>query len=88
MSIEVIEIVGPATFASALINGDYSGLDQAETDLLNQFLISEVPKDARIVDVWRDEDGQGADLRFGRWWNGTYGDLITYIALKGAHDGR
>jgi hypothetical protein len=85
MTIEVDTVIGPACFASALVNGDESGLEADEIAALNAFEKSIAPW--YVVDVKRDDDGDGHEPRF-TWsyklYGGTAegGDVLDYVVHK------
>lgn len=69
----------PAEWASALVNGDYSGLDAAETAACREWLAGIAP--ARVV-------GAAGEPRFTwhfRLYGGTAdgGDVLDYQTLEG-----
>ena len=83
----VTTITGPAHLASALINGDISGLDHVTgMDELDHFL--KYAEGYDIVDVARDpETGEALDPRF-TWsfelhggLNARGGEVIDYVAF-------
>lgn len=84
MTIDVDTITGPAFLASALVNGDESGLDAAGRETLGLFLAGHVPKGWEVVDVARDDEGDGEDSRF-TWSFDLYGgdcrggDVVDYV---------
>jgi hypothetical protein len=61
---KVWELTGPAYWASAIINGDRSGLEPDERQRLDAWLARELGPNDDIVDVARDDEGQGLDPRF------------------------
>lgn len=89
MSIDVVIVPGPAFLASALINGDLSGLEdgqgdpeQAKRDLatLDAFLAYCAP--GAVVSIASDESGETMEPYFGRFDfpEGTLGcDLVDYV---------
>lgn len=82
MSIEVTEVIGPSCWASYLINGDASGMDQAEIDACDAW--QQEHKPAYCVDTKRDKSGEGEESWFtGLYWlyggNASGGDVLTYI---------
>lgn len=88
---EPFELIGAACWASALINGDYSGLDESETAALNQWLAIELNGDRRrVLDIKRAVDAvdnESEDPWFS-WSFGLFthsdtrgGELLTYIAI-------
>lgn len=83
---EPFEIIGAAAWASALVNGDYSGLNAEETAALQHWLEVELSPTQRVLDVKRDTDGDAEDPWFS-WSFYMYthteyrgGELLTYIA--------
>ena len=84
MAIEVDEITAPACWASALVNRDRSGLTDNEERELNAALERWQAKGWRVVDVKRNEDGEGEEPRF-TWYYDMYGgtarggDVIDYV---------
>jgi hypothetical protein len=85
--IEVGTVMLPAHYASAFVNGDYSGLDDREEKVVNA-LVAELAKGGwEIVDVVRDEDGNGEEPRFtwsyllsGRYAYG--GEVLDYVVHR------
>ena len=73
----------PEAWASALINGDISGLDDREIDALDSW--DRANPGVHIVDVARDADGEGAEPRF-TWSYDLYGgsarggSVLDYVA--------
>jgi hypothetical protein len=51
MPIKTISINAPASWASAIINGDYSGLDKQERSNINEFLAREGLSFADAIDA-------------------------------------
>lgn len=85
--IEVDTITLPAYFASAFVNGDYSGLTDAETKRADE-LVGKLTDDGwAIVDVARDADGNGCEPRF-TWSYRLYGgdaeggDVLDYVVHR------
>lgn len=80
MTIEVREIEGSAYWASAIINGDESGLDEAEVSLLYAWMDCTLAEGEYIVDCgepyfsWSYGLHTGADVRGG--------DLVTYTVHR------
>jgi len=80
------KITGPAFLASALINGDTSGLTEEEdVQTLDGFL--KYAEGFEVIDVERDENGEAVEPYFS--WNcdlygATFrgGDLVEYIAVR------
>lgn len=85
MTIETIETVGAASWASYLINGDSSGLEPREVELADKWQERLAP--AYVVSVLSDDDGESESPWFS-WSYGihtgddscTGGDCLTYIA--------
>lgn len=83
---EVEEIVAPASWATALVNDDWSGLELEPTDAAacRAWLAGQTREGWRVVDVARDADGEpeepwfswSADL-YGSPWRGA--NLLTYM---------
>lgn len=82
MSIEVTEIIGPSCWASYLINGDASGIEQEDVDACDAWQEAQAP--FYCVDTKRDQNGEGEEP----WFTGAYslyggtasgGDVVTYI---------
>lgn len=79
-------VTGPAYWASALVNGDRSGLGAEECAQLDAWLKREGRPN--IVDVARDDDGNGQDPRF-TWHFRLYapecdcdgGEVLDYLAV-------
>jgi hypothetical protein len=75
-------ITGPAYWASALVNGDYSGLTAEETVACNKWLARELQRGESIVSTV-----DGAEPRF-TWSFRLYGgdaeggDVLDYVALS------
>ncbi len=87
MTIEVDTVTLPAYYASAFINGDYSGLDDHEESLV-QGLVDGLAQDGwEIIDVVRDDDGNGQEPRF-TWSYRLYGgdasggEVFDYVVHK------
>ncbi len=91
MTIETDTVTLPVYWASALVNGDYSGLedDDAEHCRLTE---RELADDGwEIVDVARDDEGEAQELRF-TWHYRLYdryascqgGEVVDYVILKRA----
>ncbi len=89
---EVDEVTGPAHWASALVNGDESGLDQREIDQLEQWTANLAKDGWYVVDTARDEEtGEGRESRFTNHWqvHNPYddpqirgGDVIDYVVHR------
>jgi hypothetical protein len=76
----------PAYWASALVNGDYSGLDDGEAAHVEK-IISDLASDGwYVVDVKRNDDSEAEEARF-TWCYQLYnaygdargGDVLDYI---------
>ncbi len=83
--IRVETITLPAAWASALVNGDFSGLDNMERQRCERY-VAELANDGwHVIDVARDDDGEGLESRF-TWSFNLYGgdcqggDVLDYIA--------
>jgi hypothetical protein len=88
MALEVLEEIGSAYWASYLINGDASGLEDKEIALADAWQKRLAP--AYVVDVARDEEtGESEDPWFS-WSYGLHtgdptcsgGDCLTYVLHK------
>jgi hypothetical protein len=87
MSIEIDIVTLPAYYASAFINGDYSGLTDSEENLVN-LLVAGLAEDGwEIVDVARDEEGNANEPRF-TWSYRLYGgdanggEVLDYVVHR------
>jgi hypothetical protein len=87
MSIEVMTVTLPAYWASALINGDASGMDDEEEVLMNAACEALTADGWYIVDVARDDEGEACEP----WFSWSYrlyggdasgGDVLDYIAHR------
>lgn len=86
---ETITITGPAAWATALVNGDYSGLQGPDDipDLVHLVRWLRANPGYEIVDVARDEDGEAKDPRF-TWSYALHGgahrggDVVDYVAVS------
>lgn len=82
--IRLVEISGPAVWASALVNGDFSGLEPGEDAKVAAWLARE---GVRVVDVARDAEGEAKEPRFS-WHMDLHcpeldckgGDVLHYVA--------
>lgn len=82
-------LTGSASWASALVNGDFSSFtgDPAELYTLYRWLCANRPW--TVIDVARDEEGDGQDPRF-TWSYGlhtgdrryTGGSVVDYVASR------
>ncbi|MBS3648826.1 hypothetical protein KEU06_09430 [Pseudaminobacter sp. 19-2017] len=85
MSIEVDTVTAPAYWASALINGDESGMEDHEIKAMEMWLKG--LGDFYVVDVARDEAGESQEARF-TWsyelYGGTAqgGDVLDYVVHR------
>lgn len=85
----VSEVTAPAYWASALVNGDYSGMKEAEATRCAAFVGALAKDKTAIVDVVRDADGQAVEQRFTRAYD-LYdpgatcrgGDVLDYVTYK------
>lgn len=75
----------PAYYATALVNGDQSGLTTQGVADFNK-LVADLKADGMtIVDVARDADGNAAEPRFTRYFrnyggDADGGDVLDYVA--------
>lgn len=89
-NLELTSITLPAAWASALINGDFSGLEEPEAARCKA-RVAELARDGwTIVDVARDDDGEGQEPRFTRSYRFydpdatcTGGDVLDYVLMRG-----
>jgi hypothetical protein len=65
--VEVDTITLPSSWASALVNGDFSGLDDQEQDECMMMIDKLAKQGWEVVDVARDENGEAEEPRF--TWN-------------------
>ena len=80
MSIQVDEVTLPAYWASALVNGDESGMNDEESAQLTAWYADNPT--LRVVDVARDADGVAFDPRFAHdICDGSQlaGDILDYV---------
>lgn len=83
--IEVTEVTAPAYWASYLVNGDSSGIDENEKALCDAWKAQQKPW--YVVDIARDEDGEAQESRF-TWSYALYGgdcsggDVVDYVLHK------
>lgn len=73
--IEVDEITAPSYWASALINGDFSGLDADEAKWVERWMDRLAERGWAVVDIKRDEEGEAYD-RFSGGYRSPDGILI------------
>lgn len=79
----------PAYWASALVNGDFSGLDANETKRCKAAMARLAADGWHVVDTVRDNDGNGEDARF-TWSYWLYdpdagcdgGEVLDYVVLR------
>lgn len=83
MGIQVGEAIGAAHWASYLVNGDASGLEERERELCDKWAEGIAP--AYVVDVERDAEGEALEPSF-TWSYGLHtgddcagGNVLTYI---------
>lgn len=86
MTIKTTTVILPAFLASALINGDESGLDDADLARLGNINAFLRKNNLEIVDVARDADGNAHDPWFTwsyRFYGGDAdgGDCLDYVAF-------
>lgn len=90
MAIEVMTITAPAYWASALVNGDYSGLGEQEAAWCREWQQNNAPW--YVVDVARDDAGEAVEPYF-TWSYALHacgccddnvrgGDVLEYVAHK------
>lgn len=84
MTIEVDQITAPAFWASALVNGDESGMEDNEIAAMNEYLASLEAEGWYVVDVARDEEGNGQEARFTNSYrlhggDAQGGDVLDYV---------
>jgi hypothetical protein len=88
--IEVSEVTLPAYYASTFVNGDFSGIDNADEVAHVQSIIDSLASDGwHIVDVKRDEEGNGDEPRFtwcyqlyNAFGNASGGDVLDYVVFS------
>jgi hypothetical protein len=79
MALKPYTFEAPAIYASALINGDLSGLDYYGDDCVAEFeaWLAQHPQEAR------DVVGCEGEPFFQRWaWTGLQTEMLTYQALE------
>lgn len=83
--IEVGEEVGPAYWASALVNGDESGMDEREIPIMEAW-VERLARDGwRVVSTKDDEEPWftwNYRLHSGDYAGPAGGDVITYIVHR------
>lgn len=88
---EVMTVTAPASWATALVNNDWSGLETEPEDAAacRAWMAEQAEDGWRVIDTARDEDGEGeeawfsssADL-YGSPWSGA--DLLRYVRQRRA----
>lgn len=89
---EVDHVTLPSYWASALVNGDFSGLEDEEADQCRMMQHQLATEGWHVVDVVRDENGEGHDARY----TGSYqvhnphsqyrgGDVLDYVVHRDRH---
>jgi len=83
--IEVDEVVGPSYWASALVNGDDSGLEEREIVIINAWT-ERLGRDGWYVVSTKDDEDPWFTWNY-RLHSGDYagpsgGDVITYIVHR------
>jgi len=85
----VSEVTFPAAWCSALVNGDTSGLNEADVAAFEKN-VADLARDGwQVVDVVRDENGEAQEPRFS-WCYDLYGstaqggELLDYVVHKRA----
>jgi hypothetical protein len=83
----VCDMTFPASWASALVNDDWSGLDYHESKACRAQVAELAAIGWHVVDVARDADGNANEPRFSRCFDlygGTAqgGDVLEYVAHK------
>jgi hypothetical protein len=86
-SLQVCELTFPACWASALVNNDYSGLDETESEACRAQVADMAAMGWSVVSVASDESGEAREPHFTRCFDlngGTAqcGDVLEYIAHK------
>lgn len=89
MTIEVDTVTLPSYWASALVNGDDSGLEDNEIAMVEAACGRLAADGWYVVDVARDDDGNGEDARF-TWSYQLYcpeadcsgGDVLDYVVHR------
>lgn len=84
---ETDTVTAPDYWASYLINGDASGLDDHEQKLCDDYFADLESQGWHVVDVARDETGEAYESRF-TWMYSMYGgnaqggSVIDYVILR------
>lgn len=88
MAIECGIVTGAAHWASYLVNGDDSGLDAREKALCDAWAERLARDSYYVVDVARDDTGEGLEPRFS-WSYGLHtgddcrgGDVLDYVVHR------
>lgn len=82
--LEVTVATAPAAWASALVNGDWSGMSDDDTRACRDWIESQRPY--AVADVQRNADGEACDPRF-TWHYTLYGgtaaggEVLDYVML-------
>lgn len=84
MAIKVETVTLPAFLASALVNGDESGLEDSDMDCLNRVYEWLDKSKLTVVDVARDDDGNAMEPRFTwsfrlHFGDASGGDVLDYV---------
>jgi hypothetical protein len=86
--LEVDTVTGPSEWASALVNGDTSGLDDEDEKAMNLWADNLAKDGWSVVDIATDEEtGEGQEPRFTwsyRLYGGTAGggDVVDYVVHR------
>jgi hypothetical protein len=92
---EISTIVAPVSSATALVNGDRSGLEQepADAEACCALMAAQRAEGWRVVDIARDAEGNPGESSFswsadlhGTPWRGA--DLLTYVRERPHRPGR
>ncbi len=87
MAIETDAVTLPSYWASALINGDTSGMDDTEITDMEAELAALSRDGWSVIDVARDDDGEAQEPRF-TWSFNLYGgncaggDVLDYTIIR------
>jgi len=85
MTIKTTTVTLPAFLASALVNGDETGLEPNDEKVLAQVLATLKADNLEVYDVVRDADGNADEARF-TWSYRLYGgdanggDVLDFVA--------
>jgi len=85
--IEVDEVIGPAYWASALVNGDTSGLSDEEEAIMDRWVKDLLDRGLDLGSVSTKDDEEPWFTWNYRQYSGDYagpsgGDVITYIVYR------